>query len=377
MRLTRFRLKLTASIAVAVAFLGTSRAPAGTEIEAAPDKKTVEPLAKPVQLGMLTFGGQSSSDLTTGFVDGILPVWNPGNFYFFLDTRTTYNTDDQALGSYGVATRYLVPDHEVILGVNAFYDRIHGKAGSDFDELGLGAEILTHWVDARFNYYLPEAEQYEVSSHSETHTDTTLGPVFQNVLSSRVRLLQQQRFTHSQSSKIVTDEAALEGWNAEVGFLVPGLDKYLELRTYVGAYHYNNPFGRDFTGVKARVEARPLPGVIANVEYWDDAYLMGGHWTGELAVSVPFSIFNLAAGRNPFEGWTDSFRPRQRQFDERLSDMIVRSHRDMTITGSHTTTSTSSNTATATEGVIIAKPPVNQPATGTPPPPQVGQGEGA
>jgi hypothetical protein len=375
MKTAHFRQKVAASLAVACAFFGASRAPAGTEIEAAPDKKTVEPLAKPVQVGMLTFGGQSSRDFSTGFVDGILPVWNPGNFYFFLDTRTTYNSEDQMLGSYGVATRYLVPDHEMILGLNAFYDRIHGKAGSDFDELGLGAEVLTHWVDARFNYYLPEAEQYEVSSHSETFTDTTLGPVFQNVVSPRVRLLQQQRFTKTKTTKVRTYEAALEGWNAEVGFLVPGLDKYLELRAYVGAYHYNNPFGRDFTGVKARVEARPLPGVIANVEYWEDAYPMGGHWTGELAVSVPFSIYNLAAGRNPFDGWLDSFRPRQRQFDDRLSDMIVRSHRDMTITGSHTNSSTSSNTATATEGVIVTKPPVTPPARGTPPPPQVGQGE--
>jgi hypothetical protein len=375
MRTTSNHLKLRASIVAIVALLDAFPAPAGTEIEAAPDKKMVVPTEKPKQTGMLTLGGEVSGDLQSGFIDGLLPLWNPGDFYFFLDTRGTYNSEDQMLGSYGLGTRYLVPGHDVILGVNGFYDSIGSMNGNDFDELGLGAEVLTHWVDARFNYYLPDNAKTEVTRRHDRSSETEFGPVFKNALSPRVLLLQQQRFDRTHSGTTRTLEAALEGWNAEVGFLVPGLDKYLELRAFVGAYRYDNPFGKDFAGVKARIEARPLPGVIANVEYWDDAYLMGGHWTGELAVSVPFSIFNLASGRNPFEGFTDSFRPRQRQFNERLSDMVIRSHRVMTVTGTQTSNSNSSNTATATEGEILLKPVVKKPAGGTPPP-QVGQGEG-
>ena len=117
-------------------------------------------------------------------------------------------------------------------------------------------------------------------------------------------------------------ESALEGLNVEAGFLVPGLEKYTEVRLFAGYHHYNNPFGKDFDGFQARLEARLLPGLIADVEYWDDARLMGGHWTAGLRASVPFSLFALARGQNPFAGTSDYFRPRSRDFNERLSEMV-------------------------------------------------------
>lgn len=356
---------LATCLAAALVF-EASQVTAGTEVEASSDKKIVVPPEKTMPVGMATLGVKVSEDITTGFLDGILPLWNPGDFFFFLNTRTTINSEDQLLGSYGLGARYLVPDHDVILGFNAFYDSIHSRAGNDFDELGLGAEILTRWFDARFNYYLPEDERYEVSRRSKHGFDNDVSPVFGNRIASRVLLLQQQKTVQDRRSTSRRYEFALDGWNAEAGFLMPGLDKYMELRVFAGAYGYG-----DITGFKGRVEARPLPGVIANVEYWDDAKLMGGHWTGELAVSVPFSLFNLAKGRNPFEGFSDSFRPRQREFRERLSDMIIRSHVVMTDTTTTTTTTNNSNTSTATEGVVLLKPPVKKVATAPPPPPPV------
>jgi hypothetical protein len=91
-----------------------------------------------------------------------------------------------------------------------------------------------------------------------------------------------------------------------------------------------NPYGPDYDGFKARLEARLLPGVTADVEYWQDAALMGGHWTAGIRVSVPFSIYNLATGRNPFEGISECFTPRSRDLNERLGEMVHRSHRIQT-----------------------------------------------
>ena len=45
------------------------------------------------------------------------------------------------------------------MGVNAYYDQINSENDQDYNQAGFGAEILTHWVDARFNYYLPEDQQ--------------------------------------------------------------------------------------------------------------------------------------------------------------------------------------------------------------------------
>ena len=62
------------------------------------------------------------------------------------------------------------------------------------------------------------------------------------------------------------------------------------------------------------------------------AALMGGHWTGSIAVSVPFSTYNLFTGKNPFEGAGESFKRVPRPFADRMSDVVERSHRIQTTT---------------------------------------------
>lgn len=376
MTISRRPRPLLGSIAALTGMVTVSTAPAGTEIEASPKDKVIAPVKATLPPPMITLGTKVSSHLSEGYLDSVLPFWAPGDTVLFLNTRTNLDSNSELLSSYGLGARYRVPDHDIIIGGNAYYDAIHSQDGNDFDELGLGAEILTRWVDARFNYYLPEDTHTPIGKRSRSESVSKLGPVFRNQIAPGRILLQQQRFTHSRRTSSVVSEAALEGWNAEVGVLVPGLDKYMEVRLFAGAYGYENPFGDDFVGFKARAEARVLPGVVAGVEYWNDTYLTGGHWTGELAVSLPFSIFNLAQGRNPFEGAGDMLRPRKREFSERMTDMVMRSHRVMTVSGTNSSTTRNSVSPTATEGAILLKPPVKTFASGTVPPPQVDGGEG-
>ncbi len=277
--------------------------------------------------GSITLGGQFSEGATGVYVDSITGLWAPQsrNAFLFLNTRAHWEDNDQFISSTGLGFRAMCPQHEIIVGVNAYWDALHGAGGSDFNQLGLGAEILTHWVDARFNHYAPDNDRTEIGRSSSRQSSTSLGPEFNSgAFISR----NQTETTRRRSFR--SYEAALEGYNAEIGFLIPGLDRFAEVRVFGGYYHYDNPFGSDYEGFKARLEARLLPGVIADVEYWDDAALMGGHWTAGARVSVPFSIYNLVTGRNPFEGIGDSFTPRQREFRERMSDMVIRSHRIQT-----------------------------------------------
>jgi len=261
---------------------------------------------------LTTVGAKFSEHLTGIFADSITGLWSPQDrdAFLFFNSRYTWEDNHQYNSSVGLGFRKLLPDRDVIVGVNAYWDSLHGQGGSDFNQLGLGAEVLTKWVDARFNYYLPDNQQPQIRKHTWVSEDHGV---------TRTRVFEER-------------EAALEGFNAEIGFLIPGLCKYTEVRLYGGYYHYDNPFGGDFEGFKARLEARLLPGVIADVEYWDDAALMGGHWTAGVSVSVPFSIFNLATGRNPFEGAGEMFTPREREFKERMSDLVERSHRVQTVT---------------------------------------------
>jgi hypothetical protein len=369
------KLRFTSALALALAGVATFTPialRAGTEIEAVPDKdKIVVPVKNELPMGTVTVGGKFSSGLESGYVDSLTPFWAPGGVVLFLDTRTNYSDDHQTISSYGLGARYLVPDQEVIFGANAFYDSVNSRFGNDFSQLGLGAELLTRWVDTRFNYYLPDSAKYEINRDVDQSTDRQVGPIVPRLVSPRHLVLQQQVFKTVNRRTTREFEAALEGWNAEAGFLIPGLDKYMEVRLFAGAYHYNNPFGHDFTGFKSRLEARLLPGVIADVEYWDNAFMTGGHWTGELSVTVPFSIYNLATGRNPFEGISDMFRPRQREFRERLSDMVERSHRIYTASGdppNQTTDTQSTSQTTVTEGNIFLQPPVKKVAPPKPPP---------
>jgi hypothetical protein len=307
----------------------------------------------PLPPGSLTLGVKSSSDLTGGYLDSITPFWAPGSALFALNTRSTYDNRDQSLNSYGLIARYRVPNQDFIFGVNGYYDAVHSQQGNDFDQAGFGAEMLSRWVDVRFNYYLPEDTRYEIGRTTSVKTKTTFGPVVsdgmptqatrpagRNGIAGASRLFTQSTVTLTQTrTKTETKrtvkryEAALQGWNTEAGLLIPGLDEYMEVRVFAGAYGYQNPFGKDRIGFKGRLEARVLPAITADVEYWEDASLMGGHWTGECRVTVPFSLFKLASGRNPFEGAGDQFKFRKRNFQERMGEMVMRSHREFSSSG--------------------------------------------
>ncbi len=346
------RTPLATSIALTLgvaALLSPGSNQAGQPILGPTGKDTKDKMVAPLDPvpGSITIGGQFSEHLQSVYLDSLTPFWRPGNATVFLDTRNTYNDSHQYESSYGLGVRYLVPDHDVIFGVNAYYDSLDSQFDNQFRSFGFGAEVLTHWIDARFNYYLPDSDDILVGTdHDATKRTTTVGPtVIGNTITNRTT-------TRTSRKTVRTFESELEGWNAEIGFLIPGLDRYMETRVFGGYYHYNHPFTHDYEGFKARLEAHFLPGLIGNVEWWDDSYLKGSHWSAGLRAQVPFSFFNLFSGRNPFEGAGDAFRPRERDFRERLSDMVIRSHDVKTVTGDQTNSSQSTKTATHFLGTV-------------------------
>ena len=307
----------------AAAFALAAGVQAGQEI-AQPKSRILIPEDPP--LGSLTLGGQFSEGVQSVYLDTLTALWHPGQAVLFYNGRSSYNDSHQYVYSPGLVGRYLVPGYDVILGANVYYDRIDSQLGNEFSSLGFGAEALTRWVDARFNYYLPATSDIYLGTARRTATSRSVTAPVRNG-----NLIQTTTTTRTRTQRFNRYEAELEGWNAELGFLIPGLDRYLETRAFGGYYHYNNPFASDYEGFKARLETHLLPGVIADVEWWNDRYLNGGHWTAGIRAQVPFDFFNLFHGRNPFEGAGEAFRPREREFRERLSDMVIRSHRVKTV----------------------------------------------
>jgi len=275
--------------------LATLSAFAGHEIET----KNPAPTEDTLPAGTVTAGGKFSEHLESAWLDALIPFAKAGDVTFFGDIRGTWDDNSQLLFSTGLGARYLVPHHDIIIGGNIYYDYIDSQYNNHFDQLGLGAEVLTKWFDARFNYYMPDSGVHQIRT----------------------------------SPGLLQFESGLEGWNTEAGFLIPGLDKYLEARLFAGYYQYHSRVGVGYEGWKARAEIRWTPAITTDVEWWEGnpaaaKALNGGNWIAGVRVTLPFEIGNLMQGKNPFAGAGDAFKfGKPREFKERLGETVWRSHR--------------------------------------------------
>ncbi len=332
--------------------------------------KMCQPMAEIDTFGQITIGGKFSEDLQSGYADIITGLARTKNAALFVNLRGTFGDNDQELFSAGLGFRYLIEDAGLIIGANVYYDQIESAAGNSFQQLGLGAEVLSKWVDARFNYYIPEDGQQTTGSFTRRSSSRRVTEQFANG-----NLFQRSVVDRTVVSRFNTVEEGLQGWNAEVGVLLPWLEQLCEFRVFAGAYGYDNPAGGDFTGFRGRAEARITQGITLDVEYWDDENLVGGNWVGGVRVSVPFDFSELCSGRNPFAGAGEILAPRKASsLASRMDEMVMRSHRIMTTpgpveSGSQTTTTT---IKTITTGV---KPPAPVPVV-VPPRTDTGGGEG-
>ena len=315
-------MKRSSILPLTLTALATLSAFAGHQV--APRKNPV-PVEDELPAGTITAGGKFSEHLESAWLDALIPFAKVGNVTLFGDIRGTWDDNAQLLFSTGLGARYLVPHHDIIIGGNVYYDYIDSQYHNHFDQLGLGAEVLTKWFDARFNYYLPD----------------------NGVHAARI------------TPGFLQFESGLEGWNTEAGFLVPGLDKYVEARLFAGYYQYHSRVGVGYEGWKARAEIRWTPAIITDLEWWEDKALNGGNWVAGVRVSLPFEIGNLFQGRNPFAGAGDALKfGKKREFKERLGETVWRSHRVQTAVG---------NPFTRPGGGRFAPTPTPTPTTQTAP----------
>ena len=116
----------------------------------------------------LTVGAEAGEDLFEGFGDVLVPVWVGESDLVLLNPRVAATDDDEQELSLGLVYRHLSPKGSVIVGGNVYYDSRWTRHDNHFNQLGLGLEMLTRWVDLRANYYLPESNEGLVDSFSET-----------------------------------------------------------------------------------------------------------------------------------------------------------------------------------------------------------------
>lgn len=277
--------------------------------------------------GRATLGGRVGEHLSEGYLDVLQPLAGGERGLLFFNPKLSGSDNDEEEYSLGLGLRVLCPAVEAIAGANVFYDSRDSRNGNTFDQVGAGLEILTAWVDARANYYWPDDKQELIETQSDTEVDRDTDYFLSDIYAEGHQLLQLERIkttTTTTTRYFERFEAALEGYDAELGAKLPFLPAWLETRVFAGYYNFEGDFTEDIDGFKGRLEIRALPALTLDAEFYDNDDLTGSDYFFGARVNLPFDVVNLARGRNPFAGAGAALSARRQAFTERLSEMVIR-----------------------------------------------------
>lgn len=277
--------------------------------------------------GRATLGGRVGEHLSEGYLDVLQPLAGGERGLLFFNPKLSGSDNDEEEYSLGLGFRMLLPAVEAIAGANVFYDSRDSRHDHTFDQVGAGVEVLTTWVDARANYYWPDDKQELIETQSDTDVDRDTDRFLSDIYADGHQLLQLERTkttTTTTTRYFERFEAALEGYDAELGAKLPFLPSWLETRIFAGYYNFEGDFTEDLDGFKGRLEIRALPALTLDAEYYENDELTGSDYFFGARVNLPFDVVNLARGRNPFAGTGAALQARRQAFTERLSEMVIR-----------------------------------------------------
>ena|GEM_PF-576683 len=229
---------------------------------------------------------------TLYIADFFIPLYQGDKSILFANPKFTPNDHDGWELNVGLGYRHLLLDDNLLLGLNAFYDKRRSDRGNYFDQWGIGTEIMADipigdmdlGLTGRFNFYSP------ISNARIEYEGTGSGHLFQNL----------GIHSFAGEGEFLVEEP-LRGFDYELGVRIPYLSDYVETWAYAGGYNYFGKYTEHVDGFMARLEVIPTDFLRLNFEYKNDN-INHDEFYGEVAVEVPFSITNLAQGKNPFEG---------------------------------------------------------------------------
>lgn len=278
--------------------------------------------------GQVTIMGRGGDSTVEGTLDLLTPLYKSSSGLWFVNPRFTYNDDSESEVNLGVGYRRLFSSRDVIVGGNLYYDSRWPGDGVQFNQFGAGLEVLSKWIDARANYYLPENDKEVVDVQERTSVVGVTTTKSYDQHASGNALYETSHTTTTETSLrevFTTMVGTMDGFDAEVGFKLPLLAAKFETRLFGGYYRFSpNLDLEDVEGFKARIEIRALPALVLDAAYYDDDKLFGSSYIVGGRVQLPFDVANLVHGRNPFEGTRAVFKPGARAFASRLTENVVR-----------------------------------------------------
>ncbi len=351
---------------LALCFTFGSDALAGSEKPASKEVVGTAPV-HPMYLGSLNFGIKTNDAYTDGNFSIVAPVWSSlgadatlSGDLFYLEPYISWGEQGEVASSLGFGWRHLFGNqpltaltrhdgHQasffeegVAVGANLFVDMLDTETNHQFWQLGVGAEVLTRYVEVHGNYYIPLTDKKEVgtfrtretfqsTSYDSTVTGTEPYATGNSILQPYSQTLRATTSTTTIERLFRRYEEGMEGWDIEVAFLIPRLDRWMDAQIIVGYYAFDNqPFGPqaggegNVEGWKLGLEIRPVPALVLNSTWYEDERLTGADWTVSLRLEIPFEGDDLGDGMSLWERIGDSFKPRRRHLMERMAEPVRR-----------------------------------------------------
>ena len=283
----------------------------------------------------LTLGARAGDGVVESYGDILAPIMALKSGIVFINPRASMSDHSAEEYNLGLGYRHLLKDKGMILGANVYYDYRETESGGRFNQLGLGVEYLSDWVDARANYYLPEDHTETVHSEVTTVTEAdTEYTRWDDPYATGNSIYQNGHHykgvtTTWTTQHFVQYEEAMEGWDCELGVRlpIPTIMDYADVKVFGGYYRYNRDFGLDdLDGFKGRLEIKTMPSLYLDAEVFDSKDLTGHDFYLGARVSVPFDVANISKGRNPFKGALDGLRIQKQKntIASRLTEMVMR-----------------------------------------------------
>ena len=184
--------------------------------------------------------GAGVGDATAGVeLQGFAPVWQDMDSLLFVRAGIGTQTRDDTILNFGLGYRTKI-DPNWILGLYAGFDSSHTKYGHTFDQVTVGAELMSADWDARINGYIATEDKLKAIANSYALY----------IHDTRIAILQGQ-------------EGAYSGVDGEVGYRIFHTDN-VDARLFAGGFYFS----------RGRAHATSL-GQTFNFAYGDIAGPMG------------------------------------------------------------------------------------------------------
>ncbi len=293
--------------------------------------------------GQATFGVRMGDETGEGFLDFLIPAIRSDNGVFFVNPRVALKNEGANEFNLGMGYRHLVGNDLAVVGANVYYDSRQSVHGNRFNQFGAGLEILGRWLDFRFNYYDADNSPQLYNQYTTTETTTATSTLVQNStvtttsygepyasgyalwveqqITSTTRQTIRQITRTTETTRLFKEyEAGMDGFDTELGFLLPLPEEMPECRIFGGYYSYDNDFGEDIRGVKGRIEIRTGPYLTLDGEVFEDEELNGSSYFIGFRLQIPLK--GSYTWEEIRKGLTRSAHPDLRR--RMLSEMVIR-----------------------------------------------------